>query len=404
MPSGIIQLLGIGVVYLAVSISSGFCFFIVGYTLTILSNKKIHPTFLPSLFAFSLVVAELLRSYILSIIFYGDNGSVGLHFTSSTLGNTLSITPLIEFAYFGGVFALAFVLGYIVYIVASPKHARIYWKHGVGIAIALVATHFFVPTYGPKDTTVVGVLTTNFPTLSDDELDTSFEQQTKVVDAMTSSFASTVPDIIVYPEDTRYLDNISKEKKGVLSKTFPQTLFIDGSTRRSDTKLVNITLFYDAESKKSVERGKSFLLPFNEFIPLFFKPIFGFFIPDNDMVAYETNHTYTPIYSKKTIVFNNLRIGTLLCSEILSHATLQQLKKERPSLVFFQSHLNVFHDNPWFRAHLYSVTKVAAAQLRSPVISSINGAPSLIVSPYGRIINNIPTGFSTSTYIFQNSR
>lgn len=128
--------------------------------------------------------------------------------------------------------------------------------------------------------------------------------------------------------------------------------------------------------------------------------IFSYFITKDGLDTYTKNHTYTPIHSQKTILYNGVRIGTLICSEIASYRTIQELRKENPSIVFFQSRLNVFHNNPWFMVNLYSFTKIAAAQLRRPLISSTNNAPSFIVSPYGKILVTIPTGFSTSTYTF----
>ncbi len=403
IPTGVLQIIGIAIIHLTVSILVGLCFCIVGYILTNSSSKKITSIYRPFLFAASLTLAEVFRSLMLSLIFYGNDGSINLHFTSGTLGNALSSTPLIEFAYFGGTFALTFLLGYLVYSFSSYSHMKTYWKHVAIIVAILVGIHVFVPIYGPTQKTVVGIVTTHFKTQSDNYLVSSFKEQNIKVDAMTQSFfisSRDIPDIIVYPEDTRYIDHLSNEKVSLLSTTFPKTLFVDGSTRIIDGKRVNISFFYNSETRKTLGRGKSFLLPFNEYIPLFFKPIFGFFIPKEEMGEYSANHTYTPVYSGKTIFFNGMHIGTLLCSEILSFKTIADVKKEKPSLVFFQSHLNVFHDNSLFRMHLYSFTKIAAAQLRRPLISSTNGAPSLIVSPYGVIIEIIPTGFSTSTHVF----
>ncbi len=402
MPPGVLQVIGIAIIHLTISSAVGLCFCIVGYTLTKATAKKIVPLYLPFVFAASLTCVEILRSIILSLIFFGENGTVGMHFTSGTIGNALSTTPLIEFAYFGGTFALTFILGYLVYCFASKTHTKLYWKHGVAILIVLTFIHFFIPVYGPKEKTIVSVLATNFKTQQDSDLTRAFITQNVQVDTMTRSLISDSPDIIVYPEDTRYIEYLTNEKSDSLSTLFPETLFIDGSTRLLDSMLVNISLFYTSENKKTLARGKSFLLPFNEYIPFFFKPIFGFFVPKDQMDTYSKNHTYTPVYSQKTIPFHTMRIGTLLCSEILSYKTIQDVRHEDPSLVFFQSHLNVFHDNPWFRMHLYSFTKVAAAQLRRPLISSVNGAPSLIVSPYGATMTIIPTGFSTTTIVFPN--
>lgn len=400
MGEGALQLLGIFVLHLLLATISGLCFFVVGFS----SHAKITALYKPFMFALSLVFAEILRSLTISLLFYGNNTTIDLHFTAGTIGNALAPTPFIEYAYFGGTFALTFVLGYLVYVVASKKHILNYWKHAVVLCITLIGIHFITPTHEPKTTTTVGVITTNFPTEPIEETSIAFAQHTQQLNDMTFSLESSHPDIIVYPEDTRYFGHLNKSDTKILSSTFPETLFIDGDTHIFNGALTNISLFYTPLNTKVAARGKSFLLPFSEYLPYLFIHVFGFFIPQKELALYIKNRTYIPTQSNKTVGFKNVRIGTLLCSEILSYRTIQNLRKEAPSLVFFQSRLNVFHDNLWFRIHLYSFTKVAAAQLRRPLISSTNSAPSYIVSPYGKVLTKIPTGFSTSTYTFYKNK
>jgi apolipoprotein N-acyltransferase len=396
MPPGIVQLAGIFILHVTLAVVASLGYLVVGWVVTLPTRKSLRPL----LFAGSLTVAEIIRSLVISLLFKGEESTIAFHYTSSSIGNAIAVTPFVEFAYFGGVFALTFTLGYFVYICSSLYTIQSYWKHGVTFLILLFCIHTWLPTYGPQFPMRIGVVTTNFATAPDEQIISSFALQNKTLDNLTRSLASSHPDIIVYPEDARYIEYLPNEKKEHLLETFPKTLFIDGNTNVFQGKMVNVSLFYFSESKKILARGKSFLLPFNEFIPLFFKPIFSFFVPHDQMDSYIYNHTYTPIHSKKTITYNNTTIGTLLCSEILSHSTIQEVRDENPTLVFFQSHLNVFHDNPIAWAMLKSSASVAAAQLRRPLISSINGAPSFIVSPYGEIIKTIPTSFSTSTFIF----
>jgi apolipoprotein N-acyltransferase len=400
MKTGVVQLFGIFIIHFLLALLCGVCFLIVGCSF----STKIPALYKPLIFSLSLVIAEIFRSLVISLLCYGTGTTIDLHFTAGTIGNALAPTPFIEYAYFGGTFALTFILGYLLYIVTSKKHSISYWKHGVGICIILILIHYIIPTYGPREMTTVGVITTNFITTSDEETLLSFAKNNTQVHDMTLSLESAHPDIVVYPEDTRYISYLSNKNVEALSSKFGNTLFIDGDTRVFNGKSTNVSLFYAPGNKNAEARGKSFLLPFSEYIPYLFIHIFTFFISQDELDSYLKNHTYTPINSRKTITFNGLRIGTLLCSEILSYKTIQDVRKEGPSLVFFQSRLNVFHNNPWFRAHLYSFTKVAAAELRRPLISSTNNAPSYIVSPYGKVLTKIPTGFSTSTYVFYKNK
>ena len=395
MKAGVIQLVGIFGIHILVAVTSGVCFSVVGFSF----YKKINLHCKPFMFATLLVLAEILRSFFISLLSYKEGSTLDLHFVIGTLGSALAPTPFIEYAYFGGTFILTFILGYITYSFASKKHSLLYWKHGLAICIILFGIHFFVPAYRPAKALTVGVITTDFHTRTPINKE-DFASQNKQLDSLTTSLAMTHPNIILYPEDTRYLNTLKAEDSSRLATLFPSTLFIDGDTRVFDNKNFNVSLFYNPTNERGAARGKSFLLPFGEYTPPLFSTIFSFFIGKEKMDFYLKNHTYTQVISGKTVIFEQIRIGTLLCSEILSYRMIQDLRKENPSIVFFQSKMSLFHNSSWVNAHMYLLTKVTAAQLRSPLVGSVNNAPSYIVSPYGKILKTIPTGFSTSTYTF----
>ncbi len=395
MEKGVLQLFAIFVLHLILSISTSLPYSLISFSF----HKRIKPLYLPLCFASLLSLAEVGRALIISLLYYGKGTTLGLHFTAGTIGNALSVTPFIEYAYFGGTFALTFVLGYLVYTLHSKHHLFMYQKHILGIIVILLCVHFFVPVTLPKKDTTVGIVTTNFA-LPETTRDYGIilKKQNAILHTMTLSLASSSPMFIVYPEDTRYTSFITPTNKTDLLFAFKKTLFVDGDVTNAKGGVSNVSLFYYPEKIIPTGRGKEFLMPFSEYIPYFFRPLFKLFITGEALETYAKEHTYVPLYSKKTVVFNGLRIGTLICSEILSHHVIKNLKKEKPALVFFQSRLNVFHDRPWFSMHLMSFTKVAAAQMRVTIISSANNAPSLIVSPYGEVMSFINTGFSTSTY------
>ena len=399
MKEGVVQLFGIFGIHILIAIASGVCFSVVGLSF----HKKIKSPVKPFIFAFILVLAEILRSLAISLLSYKEGNTVDLHFIIGTLGSALAPTPFIEYAYFGGTFALTFILGYLTYSFASKKHSLLYWKHGLTICLTLVAVHFFLPVYGPAKPLHIGIITTNFQTTSSSTT-TDHTSYNKQLDFLTTSLVPAHPDIILYPEDTRYLHNLKEGDSFRLAALFPSTLFIDGDTRIFDNKNVNVSLFYNPTNERGMARGKSFLLPFGEYTPSLFSTIFSFFIGKENMDFYIKNHTYTQVPSNKTVIFEQIRIGTLLCSEILSYRVVQDLRKENPSLVFFQSKMSLFHNNSWVNAHMYLLTKITAAQLRRPLISSVNNAPSYIVSPYGKVLITIPTSFSTSTYTFYKNK
>jgi apolipoprotein N-acyltransferase len=391
---GPIQFVGISLLHFILSIATALGYAVVTFS----SYQKIKVRFLPLAFSVSLVVAEMIRALLISLLFLGNETTIAFHFTAGTIGNALSTTPLVEFAYFGGTFGLTFILGYLVYCLSSKKRIHTYKTHVVGIIILLCLVHFLIPVRTIQVGTPIGIVTTDFKntqTLYNKEVTI----RKNIVHQMTLSFGEPNPLIIVYPEDTRYTSSISLRDKADLFLHYNSTLFVDGDTVPYKHGFSNVSLFYYPKENTDFKRGKEILLPFNEYIPYVFGSLFNLFVEKNEMDKYKENHTYTPVSGLKTVTFDGMKIGTLICSEILSYSTIHGLSQEKPSIIFFQSQLSVFHDNPYFEMHLRSFSKVAAAQLRTTFISSTNGAPSFIISPYGVIIRTIPTGFSTSTYL-----
>ena len=355
---GPLQLIGIGLLHLIIASISGCCFFVVAYTFDTRISNRIHKHLKPLLFALTLTLAEILRALAISALYYGEGTTLDLNFAASMLGNALSATPFVEYAYYGGAFALTFILGYLVYSCSSLKNIKNYWPHVIAICCLLIYIHYEVKTFGPHQPFRVSVVTTNFPSpKNNQDLTLLFKKQSNIIHQMTLTLSSSSPTIIVYPEGSGYITNLPESSKKELAQYFSKTLFIDSDITLYNNKLANATLFYLTKGEKELRRGKSFLFPFNEYIPYIFVPVFRLFVPKERMASYLAYHTYIPIQSVKTIPFGKDSVSTLLCYEITSFRTLEDIKKEKPSLVFFQSHLNVFHDNPWFTMHLYLYSK-----------------------------------------------
>lgn len=369
------------------------------YALLALLNKPYPQTFLPFVFGGLLTVAEGIRSLLLSLLYLGEGTTVGFHFNAGTIGNALSSTPLVEFAYFGGTFALTFTLGYLVYCLCDKKRYVFYVWHIFAVAIFLAVTHYLIPVTTPPQKITVGVITVDTPDeATEEKVFLSYTKSISHIYELTNLFASSSPTIIVYPEDTRFIDTLPKETGKKIRETFPTTLFVDGSVYPHSGKFSNVSVFMYPTKEKFVARGKEFLMPFNEYIPYFFSHLITLFIPQKEIATYKAKHTFIPLHTTKVITVNGLRVATLICSELLSYEVLSSLKQERPDIVLYQSRLQIFHNNPWFVMHLRSFSKVAAAQLRTTMVSSSNGAPSYFISPHGTIIDSLPPGFSATLY------
>lgn len=396
MPEGVLQLFGIALLHVIISLASGLCFFVVGYAFTLNVKSGVRPLVI----GLSFVAAEMLRSFVISLLYLGDGTTIDLHFTAGTIGNALSITPLVELAYYGGTFALTFLCSYILYVVITLPLKKSVMHLGAVLAV-LLFTHTHVPINVPPKDLVIGVTATDIPTSEGKSLIEKIRVSNQMVTSLILNDKEK-RDIIVLPEDTRFLSSLSNESKAKLLKQHPDTLLVDGSSIRQGDNLMNLSLFYQTRTDALEGRGKELLLPFNEYIPYALNPLFRMII-GKQLEIYKKDHTYTPIHSLKTISFKDIKIATVICSEILSFRVLENIGDERPHVIFYQSRLNVFNNNPWFLMHLRSFSKVAAAQLRTTIISSNNYAPSYMITGRGEIVGEIGRSTSYNTVFLKSS-
>ena len=209
------------------------------------------------------------------------------------------------------------------------------------------------------------------------------------------------PDIVVYPEDARFIKALPLLKQEKIIETlFPNTVFIDGDTLKGQGGTYsNVSVYYDTAKHTTTYAHKVFMFPLNEYIPYIFMPLFHFFINQELLTTFMKDHSYVSIFSERSHLHNGIRLATLLCSEMVSLAAIKHIQKESPNIVFFQAQLILFDNSPIYAANMRSFTKVAAATLRRPVITSANKMPSYIISPYGTIVDTLSTASDTKRVV-----
>lgn len=350
------------------------------------------------------MLIDVVRSFCFSLLLYGKGGSVGLHFDVTSLGHALSMTPLVEYAYFGGTYILTGILGLLVYTTLYYKKIHYSFLVPVFLVLGWIGIHYYMPTVSLEKPLRIAIISTDFPD-EENKLQATKQREERFLslEKMTYALASSSPDIIVYPEDARFLRYLSKEKLQLLKKTFPNTLFVDGDTRAYEQGFANYSLFYEIKDGASARndqtiagRGKTFLFPFSEYIPALFTPFLHFFMDEKSYSLYKENHSYTKVNSFGSFPFESVRVATLICSEFLSYTTVRNMARTGPHIVFLQSNFTVSKNRVWFTMQTRSFAQIAAATMRRPLIHVANGSESYIVSPYGIIVKTLEKGLKTT--------
>ncbi len=395
LEEGALQLLGLFLFNLIIGIVCAGAYSVVSLFFII---KQIHTLVWWAqvfIFGVTLTLAEILRSFLISFILSGNGGWIGLHWSGETIGNALSVTPFIEYAYFGGAYMLTFLVGIslttIKYILVAP-YKKIYYTPFIIMIIGLICIHYLIPVRGPKDPVTIGTVSTMFSmTKRGDNVNEDFAKYFAILYRSLESLTHNRPDIIALPEDSQFTKYLVGQIGEQLHTRLPGVLFVDGDTITYEGKLSNVSIFYKKGVPSPIQAHKQFMFPFNEYIPSLFMPVFRHFINKEELALFTKNHTYAPVFLPRTYLYNGVRIGTLLCSEIVSFETVRRLGKEKPDIIIHQAYLGLFKKSAIYDAHLRSFSKVAAAQLRTPFVGSVNGLPSYIISPHGKIIDTLYT-------------
>jgi apolipoprotein N-acyltransferase len=394
MDRGITQQIGIFLLHVILITLTATSFSVTAFAF----HARISRKYIALLFPLCLTVSELIRSLLISTLYTGNGGHFGIHFTASTTGDALSTTPFVEFAYFGGTFALTFTLALLIILYYAPLRRTKKLAGYTTLTVLWLGVHLLPVTHPTTPLTITSIATDFGPPDREGDTTTTRIENFSVVDTLVKSKARYNPDIIVLPEETQYRNNFTKNTKIELLTLFRDTLFVDGTTVTQAGKHSNVSLFYNLNTPNITSRTKIFMFPFSEYIPTFFVPIFSHFAGASYNNTYIQERSYASGTSTSVVTHNGNIIATLLCSEVLSFATIQKTKALHPTVVLFQSELSVFHNNPLAFAIARMALKTAAAQMRTTIITATNNGENYSVSPYGVLAHLRPHSFSASTY------
>lgn len=387
-PDGFLQYVVLTGLLFLLACVCGAAFAIVGYAFS-----KPFP-FWEKLILFTTLLAgaEIARSLLISATLYGDESNFGLHWNAGTLGEALSITPLVEYAYVGGVYALTGVLGALVFTCTHWKKEKRWYIPLLFIALGWVMIHTIIPTRGPMEGATVSVITTN---VKHDEQESNLKEAVarwRPIHEATLSLEKINPDLIIYPESTAYLRYADNPTITTLRSTLPNAHFLDGDTRTMSGSYSNFSILYPPEGKAMLGRGKVLLFPFNEYVPWLAVPLMKFALTRNEYDTYAETHAYMPFSNFVSFATAFGNVGTLICSELSSFNAVREISKTKPNIVIVQSNLELFDGKDWFSIHYRMLGRIAAAQMRVPLIANNNGMESFTINQYGKLLDSFPQG------------
>ncbi len=371
-------------------------------------------------FAASLwIVFEYIRALAFSILWISPVSLIGPHWTFGFLGYILAENKLtLSFASIGGIYLLSFIVIliniFIYYLLFTKTIAKTPQKKlayilflFIFIFIISFLSYTFSNNIKNGKKLKVAMVDTYLPSSStfDKEVYKKHIRKIKRIVVGMGNIKKK-PDIIIFPEDSRFVSGLSNVEKSLIYKNIikKEALFIDSSDYIKINGDITYRLEYFNTKKSSDFSSKVLLVPFGEYLPYIFSYISK--ISGNEQLVKKFNKkrgfTNGKNLNNAVVNFQDIKIGALFCSEIVSNNLYRTVTKNGANLLVNIASQAVFKGSPVLYSQTIKMAKIHAVQNNRYFIQSMNFAKSFVVDNKGKIItksNNADYGVTYSSVV-----
>ena len=305
-------------------------------------------------------------------------------FSWSRIAYSQADAPYMQFVSLGGVAGLSAVVLLWALVLARPKI----------LSIAVLAIFIAVPVGDNPDLNGAKSLSIAAVQGNTPKVGLDFNERAEAVLNLHIEKTKEINrevDLIVWPENASDIDPFTT--KGVLPRL--QELIVEkrapilfGAVLRSTSKLENASILQGSDETKSVYI-KQHLTPFGEYIPL--RKIAEFVSPfAKDVTDFSSGADY------KVHTVNNLRIGPIICYEIIDDYLVRKAVRESQALIV-QTNSATFAGTSESRQQL-NITRIRAAESDREVLSVSTVGISAFIDNNGKVLQESKESISELLY------
>jgi apolipoprotein N-acyltransferase len=195
-------------------------------------------------------------------------------------------------------------------------------------------------------------------------------------------------ELVVFPENLHtdaILSSVSEERARSLS-----ILSSVHAPANLENSRGTMRIMLRKATSTSALHEKQFLVPFGEYLPFSAGALLNILFPIPSVKEAITAAQSSMRAGTKLSTFevNGVRVGALLCSELVSPSLYAKLaREERADILVNLSSRTWFHESKFLHAKLLQIAKVQAVHAHRPLLVSTNNAPSYVLDANGRIIS-----------------
>ena len=378
VPEGLTQFLLVGIVYGLTVLSLALPFALAAPVI----RKIPHAWYRPLVLAFMYITLEELRMWSFALFFLAPESALAPHFSIAGLGYILTestlILPIAQMGHYG----LNGFLALCAATILERRRAPIFI--GVtSIALSLICAHALLPTTRSESMIRVGLVSSYAPA-------GTFIQPSLALIPLEQA-ARSGAEIVATPEGfglAPFLD--SEERRQLYKRLFEERngLIISSSIIHQDNGTERAELIFETAHQGVIgSQDKIFFVPVGEYLPPLIRAAIA--VAGKDALeGYEAYIKDTAVAgsSLTPATHENMRVGALLCSELLSPTLYSNLAERDTDLLFNLANNSWFHGSRLLHERLQQLAKTHALRSRQYVLVAANGSPAYAVDSRGRIV------------------
>lgn len=347
--------------------------------------------FSPFILAGAFTLVEYVRVWSWGIIWAGNGGLIGPHWTIGNVAYLFSDVPLIlktasVWGIYGIDFTVAAVISFVYLLIFKHINKRRALTHAIIIISFLTVCYgYLVNPRSYKDDISVAIIQTNFPTKISYSSEERLGDFYKKLELLEESADKIGTGIVVFPEGANFLRTLSLflEPKALinyfLNLSKENILIVDNIKTEEDKKNISKSILISSLNGAAGSHDKTVLTPGGEYLPFIVKlPL--------DIVRLFLKFEY-PLYlsagsGSNIMSYGNIYLKTVVCSELVSPSVV---RNGFSNAIVSVHNFGLFNGGKFLEKQILAMSKFRAVENGSYSVTASNYGRSYIINPDGQI-------------------
>lgn len=343
-------------------------------------RKVSDPWFLLLILPAGWVLGEWLRSVLISAVFYGPNGSLGDYWNFGSLGLAAVQSPLAALSKIVGLYGLTWLVvatSGLILLLLTKQSRQIKTRLAIGLVLVIVSSIFIKGAWVSQSGAAKQGSVLQLSYLTPD-----FFGPAKINNQIPNK-----KDLIVLPE----YSGVFAANYSDFAKTYVTgRLANDGSAIDVDEWHNNgrytVLQLRDNQGRLVDQHTKGFLIPTGEFLPTIVSSYYRFTGQQAVVDSFTANRLIKKGDSPKVFTGQQLEIGAVSCSGILSKTDYQRLTRQGAEVLTNSASLIILNKSQSYFRQSLAMAKFHSIANARVFIQASKQAPAFVLDQTGNYI------------------